>query len=57
MGLAAFGGDFSGIRRFAERDHQNIVRWTTFDHGGHFAAHKATDLLVGDIRAFFRSLR
>jgi pimeloyl-ACP methyl ester carboxylesterase len=57
LGLAAFGGDFSGIRRFAERDHSNIVRWTTFDHGGHFAAHKAPDLLIGDIRAFYADLR
>ena len=56
LGLAAFGGDFSGIRRFAERDHRNIVRWTTFDHGGHFAAHKAPDLLIGDIRAFYAGL-
>jgi pimeloyl-ACP methyl ester carboxylesterase len=57
MALAAFGGDFSGIRRFAHRDHRNIVRWTTFGHGGHFAAHKAPDQLVGDIRAFFGALR
>ena len=57
LGLAAFGGDFSGIRRFAERDHANIVRWTTFDHGGHFAAHKVPDLLVGDLRAFYAGLR
>ena len=57
LGLAAFGGDFSGIRRLAERDHSNIVRWSTFDHGGHFAAHKAPDLLVGDIRSFFEPLR
>ena len=56
LGLAAFGGDFSGIRRFAERDHRNIVRWTTFDHAGHFAAHKAPDLLVGDLRAFYADL-
>jgi len=56
-GVAAFGGDFSGIRRFADRDHRNIVRWSTFDHGGHFAAHKVPDLLVGDIRAFFEPLR
>ena len=57
IGLAAFGGDFSGIRRFAERDHRNIVHWSTFGHGGHFAAHKAPDLLTADVRAFFRSLR
>ena len=57
IGLAAFGGDFSGIRQFAHRDHKNIVRWSVFDHGGHFAAHKAPDLLVGDIREFFRGVR
>ena len=57
LALAGFGGDFSGIRRFAERDHANIVRWTMFDHGGHFAAHKAPAELIGDIRAFFAGLR
>ncbi|HML22290.1 MAG TPA: epoxide hydrolase [Aggregatilinea sp.] len=57
IGVAAFGGDFSGIRRFAERDHKNIVHWSQFDHGGHFAAHKVPGLLSGDIRAFFRGLR
>ena len=57
LALAGFGGDFSGIRRFAERDHANIVRWTMFDRGGHFAAHKAPDELIGDIRAFYAGLR
>jgi pimeloyl-ACP methyl ester carboxylesterase len=57
IGLAAFGGDFSGIRRFAERDHSNLVRWTTFESGGHFAAHKQPEALVGDVREFFRDLR
>jgi pimeloyl-ACP methyl ester carboxylesterase len=56
-GVAAFAGDFSGVRRFANRDHENIVRWSAFDHGGHFAASKVPDLLVGDVRAFFRDLR
>jgi pimeloyl-ACP methyl ester carboxylesterase len=57
MALAGFAGDFSGIRRFAERDHANIVRWSMYDHGGHFAAHKAPDLYVGDVRAFFEQVR
>jgi epoxide hydrolase len=57
IGLAGFGGDFSGIRRFAERDHENIVHWSVFQHGGHFAAHKVPELLVGDVREFFRALR
>jgi epoxide hydrolase len=56
-GLAAFAGDFSGIRRFANRDHKNIVRWSKFDRGGHFAAHKVPQLLVGDVREFFRQFR
>ncbi len=35
----------------------NIVHWSTFDRGGHFAATDAPDLLIGDIRDFFRPLR
>jgi pimeloyl-ACP methyl ester carboxylesterase len=55
--VAGFAGDFYGIRRFADRDHSNIVRWNTYDHGGHFAAHKAGDLYTTDIREFYRDLR
>jgi epoxide hydrolase len=57
IGVAAFGGDFSGIRRFAHRDHQRIIHWSEFDHGGHYGAHKVPDLLTADVRAFFRQLR
>lgn len=44
------------LRHRAERT-ENIVRWTEFDRGGHFAAMEEPDLLVGDVRAFFRQLR
>jgi pimeloyl-ACP methyl ester carboxylesterase len=44
------------IRRLAERDH-NVVHWSEFDRGGHFAAMENPDFLVGDVRAFFRTLR
>jgi pimeloyl-ACP methyl ester carboxylesterase len=44
------------IRRLAERDH-NIVHWTEFDKGGHFAAMENPEFLVKDVRAFFRGLR
>ncbi|GAA2808491.1 epoxide hydrolase family protein [Saccharopolyspora taberi] len=54
-GVVGFGED-RGIRRFAEREN-NIVRWTTFDRGGHFAAIQTPDLLVTDVRAFFQELR
>ena len=44
------------LRHKAERT-ENLVRWTEFDRGGHFAAREEPDLLVGDVRAFFRQLR
>ena len=43
------------IRKLAERDH-NVVHWSEFDRGGHFAAMEAPGFLVGDVRAFFRTL-
>lgn len=55
-GVAVFKNDFHSIRRFAERAN-NIVHWSVFDRGGHFAAMDAPDLLVGDLRKFFRRFR
>ncbi|MFI7219412.1 epoxide hydrolase family protein [Micromonospora maritima] len=63
--VAMFPGDFQSIRRFADRDHAAIVSWHAFDAGperggdvgGHYAAHQAPDVLVGDIRQFFAGLR
>lgn len=54
-GVAAFAEDVP-IRRYAERGN-NIVRWSDFERGGHFAALEAPDLLVDDIRTFFAGLR
>jgi epoxide hydrolase len=54
--VAVFKNDFHTIRRFAERAN-NIVHWSVFDRGGHFAAMDAPDLLVGDLREFFRQFR
>jgi epoxide hydrolase len=56
-GLASFAYDFTPIRRFAERDHSNIVSWNEYDRGSHWATHDAPDLLIGDIREFFRRFR
>jgi pimeloyl-ACP methyl ester carboxylesterase len=44
------------LRHKAERT-EHLVRWTEFDRGGHFAAMEEPDLLIGDVRAFFRELR
>jgi pimeloyl-ACP methyl ester carboxylesterase len=56
-GVAIFAEDFQSIRRLADRDHANIVHWRHYDRGSHFSPHDAPDLLVDDIRDFFRSLR
>lgn len=54
IGLASFAYDFRPVRRLAERDHRNIVSWNEYDRGGHWAAYDAPDLLLEDIRGFFR---
>lgn len=52
--VAVFTTDVS-IRPFANRVN-NVVRWSEFDRGGHFAALEAPDLLTADVRDFFHSL-
>ncbi|QEC49013.1 epoxide hydrolase [Baekduia soli] len=55
--VAVFPHDIAlPVRAFAERDNA-IARWTEFPSGGHFAAMEEPEALVGDIRAFFRTLR
>jgi pimeloyl-ACP methyl ester carboxylesterase len=53
--VAVFPQDFRTIRAFAERAN-NIVRYTEFDRGGHFAYTTDPDLVAGDLREFFASL-
>jgi pimeloyl-ACP methyl ester carboxylesterase len=53
-GVAVFAEDIS-IRRYAEQGN-NIIHWSDFEAGGHFAALEVPDLLVADLRTFFRSL-
>lgn len=56
-GVAVFADDFQTIRVFAERDNANIVHWSRFERGGHFAALEVPEVVAGDIRAFFAGLR
>ena len=35
----------------------NVVHWSRFDRGGHFAALEEPALFVDDVRAFFRLVR
>jgi epoxide hydrolase len=52
-GVAVFKDDFQTIRPLAERDNDNIVHWSEFDRGGHYAALEVPELVVADLRVFF----
>ena len=39
-----------------ETQRDNIVRYTEFDRGGHFAYTTDPDLVTGDLRGFFADL-
>ncbi len=58
IALAMGEGDFKSIRRFADRDHRNIVSWKQLDPParGHYTAHTATEALTTDVREFFSAL-
>ena len=56
-GAALFPYEFTiPPRRWAEA-HYNITRWTEMAQGGHFAAFEQPELLLEDVRAFYRDLR
>ncbi len=54
-GWAVFNND-PVVRRIMDADHR-VGHWSEFAEGGHFAAMEAGDLLVQDVRTFFRGLR
>jgi epoxide hydrolase len=56
-GVAVFPKEIAPSIRFIAERTNNIVHWSEFDHGGHFAAMEVPDLLVGDIRSFARQFR
>jgi epoxide hydrolase len=56
MGVAVFAADYS-IRSVIEPTMPTISHWNEYDSGGHFAAMETPDLLVSDVRTFFRGLR
>ena len=47
---------FPTPRAWVERSY-NVTRWTEIDRGGHFLEWEEPELVVEDIRAFFRPLR
>src|ERR687896_407063 len=55
QGWAVFNTD--PIMRHLMNPEGRIAHFSEFEEGGHFPAMEAPDLLVGDVRAFFRRLR
>lgn len=54
-GVAVFPGAGT-IRGIAEKQN-SVVHWSRFERGGHFASMETPDLLIQDVRAFFRTVR
>jgi epoxide hydrolase len=54
QGQAVFGSE-PLVRRVVDPEHKT-AHWSDFEEGGHFAAMEAHELLVADLRKFFRPL-
>ena len=60
QGFAAFPGMPTRVRMprsYVDELPENVTHWTEHDSGGHFPAIEEPDLLVDDLRDFFRPLR
>jgi microsomal epoxide hydrolase len=56
-GFAVFPAELVRLPRAWCEEGYNVIHWTEMPRGGHFAALEEPELLVEDIRAFFRPLR
>jgi hypothetical protein len=48
---------YQAPRSWSERAYHNLIFYNKHDTGGHFAAWEQPELLVGDLREAFRTLR
>jgi len=56
-GCALFPAEIVRPPRAWAEQHYHVARWTEMPRGGHFAAFEEPELLVDDVREFFRDLR
>ena len=56
-GVAVFPYELVPPTRRVLSEAVHLVHWSEFDRGGHFPAMEVPELLVGDLRAFLRSVR
>lgn len=55
--IAVFPEETVLYPRAVAEQHTNLQQWTVMPRGGHFAAFEEPELLVDDVRKFFRTLR
>jgi pimeloyl-ACP methyl ester carboxylesterase len=55
-GFAIFPKDVVQLPQSVAETHTNLKRWTVMPRGGHFGAAEAPDLMVDELREFFREL-
>jgi pimeloyl-ACP methyl ester carboxylesterase len=56
-GIAVFPYELAHVPRAVAEREANLVHWTRMGRGGHFAPAEEPELVVEDLRAFFRPLR
>ncbi|MFN0092546.1 MAG: epoxide hydrolase family protein [Acidimicrobiales bacterium] len=56
-GIPVFPGELILMPRSIAEKASNLVHWTIQPEGGHFAPAEVPDLVVADVRQFFRKLR
>jgi pimeloyl-ACP methyl ester carboxylesterase len=56
-GVAVFPKELILLARATAQEQMNLRRWTVMPRGGHFAPAEEPELVVGELRAFFGSLR
>jgi hypothetical protein len=55
--MAVFPRELVHVPRAMMEEEANLVHWTRMERGGHFAPAEEPQLLVDDLRRFFRPLR
>jgi hypothetical protein len=56
-GIAVFPKELQHVPRELAEKYANLVHWSEFPRGGHFAPSEEPEMLVEDLRTFFRPLR
>ncbi|MBK1787124.1 epoxide hydrolase family protein [Prauserella cavernicola] len=57
LAIGVLPGDVSALPRLHAEQDTDLRRWTRYPRGGHFGPAEVPELIVADLREFFRALR